>query len=160
MIKVLEIKRMTILTGALTFIAAILGGPALDIYKLHKAPKIDIVYPKNNEHVSSPVKVLIKYKNLPSNHYICGFIRGTENRLEWPIISNKEIIKSKGEVEFTFDQMGSKNDIGKVFVFTAGIVNAEIYEKAKNIYEDKQENTFSHIPPNLTASAWVGIIKK
>ena len=71
----------------IAIVGGFVGGPLWDFIKTAKQPKVMIVKPADGQHISVPLDLVMKYKNLPAENYICAFIQGSAEHLYYPLLS-------------------------------------------------------------------------
>jgi len=154
-------KTTTVIVPILTAVAGVfVGGALLDSYNAMRQARIKLVEPKSRQELSVPYDFVVQFRNRPKGKFLCAFLRGSKERLYYPLIPDYRITEKNGEWKYAVKIMGTQADNGRPYELVYCLANDSAYGKIEDVYFGKATNNFWCLPQGVEEEKRITIFRK
>ncbi|OGP56417.1 MAG: hypothetical protein A2Y65_11485 [Deltaproteobacteria bacterium RBG_13_52_11] len=142
-------------------VGGLVGGPLLlDALRATREARIWLDVPKSRQELSVPYDFVVQFRNRPKDKFICAFLRGSGERLYYPLIPDNRITDKNGEWKYTVKTMGTQADNGVPYELVFCLANDSAYIKIEDVYFGKTANDFWCLPQGVEEEKRITIFRK
>jgi len=147
----------------LILVAAVIGGlvnEGFDLYKTMQQAKIELIEPTDGQNISVPYDLVVQFRNRPKGKFLCAFMRGSGERLYYPLIPDSRITEEDGEWKYAIKKMGSQDDNSMPYELVLGFASDSSYGMIEDVYFGQKTNNFWSLPQGVEEEKRITIFRK